>query len=198
MESGDKPRGKFILVFGPTGSGKSVLINYVKELKLNLVFPISYTTRAKRPGKENTSYEFVTVEEFNSLKEKNAFIEWAQFGDNFYSTPKDEVMKGLEEGKVLFKEIELQGLLQIREILSPEELVIIYIDAGSWDVLAQRARARAPISDDELAKRKIRYDEEVSYKSIANIIIENYDGKLEEAKEDLFNSINSVIESLRT
>jgi guanylate kinase len=196
MESTTSPsRGKFILVFGPTGSGKSVLLSYIRTNHPELVYPISYTTRAKRPGHENSSYRFVSVEEFNRLKEEGAMLEWAQFGDNYYATPKDEVEAGLAGGKVLFKEMELQGVQQTREIISSEELIIIYIDAGSWDDLSRRVLARAPITDEELAKRKSRYEEEVEFKGIASYVVENRDGKLNEAKAELTRIIKSILSS---
>jgi guanylate kinase len=191
--SEDSKRGKFIIVFGPTGSGKSVLVNYVRENHPEITFPTSYTTRPKRPGQENTSYKFISVEEFNRLKDEGVFLEWAQFGDNYYATGKDEISEGLQQGKMLVKEMELQGILQTRELLAPEDVFIIYIDAGSWDDLAKRVRARAPISDEELAQRKQRYEEEVKFKEIANVIVENPEGKIEESKKEFERVIETLI-----
>jgi guanylate kinase len=185
-------RGKLIIVFGPTGSGKSVLVNFLREKHPELNFPLSYTTRAKRPGSENSSYRFVSVEEFNTMKDQGAFLEWAQFGDNFYGTLKEEILTDLSEGKVLFKEMELQGVIQTQKLIPTKELVVIYIDAGAWEGLSERVRARAPISEDELAKRKQRYEEEIAFKDAANFVIQNPDGQIESAKKEF----ERVVESL--
>ncbi len=184
--------GKLILVIGPTGSGKSVLTSYIRETYPEIIFPGTYTTRERRPGVENTSYRFIGVEEFKKMEEAGDFVEAAQFGGNFYGTSKKEIFESLEAGKILLKEMEVQGVRQIQGILSPEQLVILYIDAGSWDELERRVRARAPITEEELAKRKHRYEDEVPFKESANFVIQNYPGELEKAKEQIVSAINSI------
>jgi guanylate kinase len=191
-DSSTSTTGKFILVIGPTGSGKSVLITYVRETFPEIIFPVTYTTREKRPGLENSSYRFIGIDEFKAMEAAGDFIESAQFGGNFYSTSKEEVSSGLKQGKILLKEMEVQGVRQIQSILSPEQLVIMYIDAGSWDELERRVRARAPITEEELAKRKHRYEDEIPFKETANFVIQNYPGELEKAKEQIVSAINSI------
>lgn len=189
----DAPRhGKLILVIGPTGSGKSVLMSYVHERFPEIVFPITYTTRERRPGVENSSYRFITVEEFESMKNAGEFLEWAQFGNNFYGTSKSEIIDALAEGKILMKEMEVQGVRQVQDLLPADELVLMYIDAGSWEELEKRVRARAPITEDELAKRKHRYEDELPFREQAHYVIENLPGKLEEAKEAIAEAIRLV------
>ena len=109
-------KGKFILVIGPTGSGKSVLITYIREMFPDLVFPLSYTTRERRPGAENSGYQFLSKEAFKEKADAGEFLEWAQFGDNFYATSKDEVVSGLTAGKILLKEMEVQFLYNMELI----------------------------------------------------------------------------------
>jgi guanylate kinase len=190
--------GKLILVIGPTGSGKSVLITYIKETFPELVYLSSYTTREKRPGVENSAYKFLSVEEFEKMKEAGEFLEWAQFGANYYGTSKEEVTSVLNAGKVVLKEMEVQGVRQVQNILPHEQLAIMYIDAGSWEDLERRVRARAPISDEELAKRKQRYEDEVPFKENADFVIKNYDGNLEGAKSEIRQAIESVIQSTQS
>ena len=192
-ETSDKTHaGKFILVVGPTGSGKSVLINHIREVFPDIQYPISYTTRERRPGTENPGYKFISKEEFKNMIDAGEFIEWAQFGENFYGTSKEEVNTGLAEGKILLKEMEVQGIRQTVAILPPEQLSIIYIDAGSWEELERRVRERAPITDEELAKRKQRYEDEIPFKDTANFVISNPPGELEAAKAAIVSAINSI------
>jgi guanylate kinase len=187
-------RGKFILVIGPTGSGKSVLLSEARERFPELMYAITYTTREKRPGYENAAYRFLTVDEFQTKIDAGEFLEYAQFGGNFYGTPKTEVLDAMSEGKTLIKEMEVQGIRQVQQKMI-DDLVLIYIDAGSWDELERRVRARAPITEEELLQRKQRYDDELPFRDIADFVIENPVGKLEEAKTALCNAIASVIAS---
>ena len=184
-------RGKFIIILGPTGSGKSVLLNYIHERFPELVFSTSYTTREKRPGQENTSYTFVSKEEFEERIASGGFLEYAAYGANYYGTPKEEILEALAEGKILIKEMEVQGVRQVREQM-PGDLVLIYIDAGSWEELERRVRARAPISDEEMEKRKKRYADELPFKEVADFVVANTPGKLEEAQEALKTAISTV------
>jgi guanylate kinase len=189
-------KGKFILVIGPTGSGKSVLINYVREQFSDLLFPVTYTTREKRPGYESSSYRFLSVEEFQEKAASGDFIEWAQYGGNVYGTSKEEITTGLSEGKVMLKEMEVQGVRQIQSLLPKDELALVYIDAGSWDELEKRIRARAPISDEEVALRKKRFEDEVPFKDNADFVIPNPPGELDTAKEKLVVAISAVKASI--
>ncbi len=182
--------GKLVLVIGGSGSGKGTLMASARERFPDIVFPVSCTTRAIRPGEiAGQVYHFVTNEEFDSRIEAGAFLEWAEYGGNRYGTPVSEVTGPLSEGKLLLHEIEVQGVRLLQKIIASDELVTVYIDAGSWDVLEERIRARAPITDTELAKRRERYEKESSFKSEATYVIENTNGGVEQAIEDFVSLI---------
>ncbi len=176
-------RGKLIIVVGPTGSGKGTLVQHALETFPNLVFPVSATTRAPRPTEvDGVNYHFLTETEFKRRIEAGELLEWAQYGGNYYGTLVSEVMPALEEGKSVMLEIEVQGARQVLDLF-PEDAVGIFIDAGSWEELEERVRARAPITDAELEKRRKRYDDELTFKEQASFVIKNPNGKLEEAKQ---------------
>jgi guanylate kinase len=176
-------QGRFIVLVGGMGSGKSMLMKHAIATHPELVLPYSYTTRPRRPDAvENDHYRFVSVEEFEQMIAEGAFLEWARFGDNYYGTLKKEVEGDLQAGKVLLKEMEVQGVRQTRELLPQGQFISVFIDAGPWEVLKKRALKRAPMSDEELAKRKQRYEDERTFKDEADIVITNYEGMQEEAK----------------
>ena len=185
-------RGKFILTFAPTGSGKSVLIEHLRTVMPELVFVKSYTTRARRSALENASYEFISMEEFVRMRDAGEFIEWAEFGGNLYGTRRAEIEEGLAAGKLLFKEMELQGVRQTLGQLAREDIHLVYVEAGSWDVLEHRARLRGSITDEELEKRRVRYEDESSSKHLADTIVMNEEGKVEEAKIAFVEAIRAV------
>ena len=144
-------KGKLILVIGPTGSGKGTLLAHIRTTLPGLVFPISCTTRAMRPGEASgQTYYFVTPEEFENRVAAGEFLEWAEYGHNRYGTLKSEILPAVAAGKTVIREIEVQGARQIQQILPAQDLRIIYIDAGSWDELERRIRARAPMAQPEI------------------------------------------------
>jgi len=166
--------GKLILIIGPSGSGKSTLIDHLRVTYPDIVFPISCTTRVIRPGeRDGKNHYFLTREKFEVKIKNDEFLEWASYGGNLYGTLKAEVFGPLEEGKMLVREVEVQGARILLDKVPQDNLVIIFINAGSWEVLSDRIQKRAPMSSDEFELRKQRYDDEVSFKSNTQYIIEN-------------------------
>lgn len=177
-------KGTFFIVIGPTGSGKSTLMKHVIAQYPELTLPYSYTTRARRPDAvENDHYRFVTKEEFEQMIREGVFLEWAQYGDNYYGTKRDEVVEALSEGKVLLKEMEAQGARQTKQIIPAEQLKAVYVYGGSWEELESRIRSRAPMTDEEVALRKEHYDDEAAFMDEADVVIQNLHGEGEGAKQ---------------
>ena len=124
------------------------------------------------------------------------FIEWAEFGGNVYGTLNSELLGPLENGQLIINEIELQGIEQIKKLIPPENRTIVYIEAGDWDVLANRAMERAPMDPIELERRRDRYRHEVAAKPYADIVIDNTDGNLENAKQAFANVAANILAKL--
>ncbi len=187
--------GTFILVVGPSGSGKSALLGHLREQMPSIVFPRSCTTRTPRPGEvEGEKYFFVTKEEFERRQAAEEFLEWAPYGGSYYGTLRSEIIPALEAGKLVVREVEVQGARQLQDRIPEGVLKIIFIDAGSWEDLERRIRARAPIGEVELLARRKRYEDETSFKEQADIVVTNLDGGLEQAKRDFVAAVQKLSE----
>ncbi len=187
-------RGKLILLMGPTGSGKSVLMEHVRATFPDISYLRTYTTRPRRSALENADYAFIDQPAFDAMAEGGELIEYAHLEKGSYGTPKKDVEDGLAAGRLIIKEMEVQGIRQVLAKLPREDVKIVYVDAGSWEEHERRVRARAEISEDELAKRKERHDNELPFKPQADVVVENLPGKLEEAKEALTAALLSIRE----
>ena len=79
-----------IIVVGPSGVGKSTLINHLKlKYPEAFRFSVSYTTRKARPGEvHGINYFFVSEAEFQSMIESDDFIEYCSVHNNMYGTAK--------------------------------------------------------------------------------------------------------------
>ena len=110
-----------------------------------------------------------------------------------YGTLKESIVPQLEAGKVIVREVEVQGVRSIRALLPKEQVAVIFISAGPWEGLEQRIRARAPIGEDELLRRKARYQDELSYRSEADFEVENPDGELTSAKQHIETLVRDII-----
>lgn len=189
--------GHVLLLMAPTGSGKGTLEKHVFQLYPEVLFAVSCTSRVMRPGEKNgREYYFISREQFAAKIEAGEFLEWAEFGGNLYGTLKAELLHPLQSGQLIINEIELQGIEQIKEIIPAADRTIVYIEAGAWEVLAKRVVERAPISPEELEKRYLRYEHEVASKPHADIVIDNTDGNLENAKRAFAEVVQNILKTL--
>ncbi len=187
-------KGKFILIVGPSGSGKGEILEHLRSKLPGCVFPVSLTTRGIRPAeKEGITYRFVSREEFKRSIKEGMFLEWAKYGGNLYGTPKNDVLSALEKDKTVIREMEIQGARSILSSLPQESVRVIFISGGSWDALEKRITARAPLSADELERRRKRYLEEKNFSSEADYVVENPDGGLAVAKERVYEIVSGII-----
>lgn len=187
-------RGHLVLLMAPSGSGKSLLLEYVKKSIPELRFAVSCTTRPMRPGeREGDVYHFVSPEAFDERIARGDFLEWAEYGGHRYGTLEREILEPLRIGQVVLREVELQGVLQIIKRLGRRNVTVIYVEAGDWETLAQRITARAPIDPAELELRHQRFLSESAAKHLADHIVENGEGRLAEAEAELTAILKTIL-----
>ncbi|MBP9679810.1 MAG: guanylate kinase [Bacteriovorax sp.] len=135
-------KGKLIVIVAPSGTGKSTMIKRLKQDFPSLVESVSCTTRPMRPGEvHGKSYFFISQEEFLAKKESDEFLEWAEVHGNFYGTSKTFVEQGLNEGKHLLFDLDVQGTDSFKTYFGPRAAVI-FIAPPSVEELEKRLRNR--------------------------------------------------------
>jgi guanylate kinase len=140
------------IISAPSGSGKSTLVRNLLERDPNLIFSVSYTTRAPRgQEQEGHEYHFVTRESFLEMRDRGEFIEWAPVFDDFYGTHRRYVDQGRAEGKDVVLDIDVKGARQLRERIP--QAVSVFILAPSREELEKRLRARGDVTEKVIRKR---------------------------------------------
>ena len=135
-------RGKLIVIVAPSGTGKSTLLERLKQ-ELPLKWSVSCTTRAAREGeKDGVDYHFLTRDKFEALIDQDEFIEWAEVHQNYYGTRKSIVDKGLEQGDNLLFDLDVQGCDSMKHIYG-DEAKVIFIEPPTVEDLELRLRQRA-------------------------------------------------------
>jgi guanylate kinase len=159
MSSNFHTDGTLFIVSGPSGAGKTTLINRVRDqlrkLNLELYFSVSHTTRRPRPGEvHGKNYYFVTHEEFRRMIDNGEFLEWAHVHEQLYGTSKMEVLSRLRRGEDVILDIDYQGARQIaNDAELSERSLNVFIFPPSLDILEQRLRDRGLNSDQEIETR---------------------------------------------
>lgn len=150
--------GSLIVISGFSGAGKGTVVKrMVQDYGYSL--SVSATTRAPREGEvDGREYYFKTVPEFQNLIDYNGFIEWAQYVDNYYGTPRKFVEDEMAQGKDVILEIEVQGAMNVRE--QYPDAILIFITAPSAQSLRQRLAGRGTESEEVISKRMKRAAEE--------------------------------------
>ena len=140
-------KGILVVVSGFSGSGKGTVMKRLMEKYDNYALSVSVTTRSPRPGeKDGEAYFFRTKEEFEQMIQEDGLIEYAQYVENYYGTPRKYVEEQLASGKDVILEIEIQGAMKIREKF-PDTL-LVFVCPPSMEELKNRLVGRGTETED--------------------------------------------------
>lgn len=178
-------QGILTVISGFSGAGKGTVVKHLMDkYPEEYCLSISATTRAPRDGEiPGVHYQFVTKEVFEEMIEKQQLLEYAQYVDNYYGTPKKYVVDHLEQGIHVILEIEMQGALKIKKRF-PEAL-LIFVTPPDAQTLETRLRGRGTESEETILKRLRRAAEEAVYMNDYDYIVINEDGKVDACAQKL-------------
>lgn len=167
----DGGKGVLIVVSGPSGVGKSTLIERFLREDDHSAFSVSYTTRQKRVHELNgKDYHFVDKATFEAMVAKGHFLEWENVHGNLYGTPRAEILATLETGKDIILDIDVKGAINISGTCSAARL--IFIEPPSVAELINRLSLRG---EKEIETRMKRVEEEIARKDHFGYTIVNDD-----------------------
>ncbi len=165
-------KGILLIVSGLSGAGKGTICKRIMEKYPDYELSISATTRAPRPGEvHGREYFFVTKEEFEEKIKNDQLLEYAQYVDNYYGTPREWVEEQLSQGKNVILEIELQGAFQVRDKMP--DAVLIFIMPPDMEELERRLRGRGSETEEQIKKRLLRAMEEIEFVDQYDYVIVN-------------------------
>lgn len=179
-------KGSIFIISGPSGCGKNTVYDALTKKTDSLMQTVSVTTRAPRNGEtDGVDYYFVSKDEFLKKIQDDEFIEYVNYGENYYGTLKSEVERIISCGKNVVLVIEVRGALNIKKAFP--EAVSIFILPPSEEELRKRILLRGENTPEELETRLSIAAEEMQFR-------ENYDhcvvnDELDECVEEIFNII---------
>lgn len=190
--------GKLSLIIGPSGVGKSTIMQQLRGKHPEVKFARSATTRARRDQEGDDIYRFVSDAEFDALLAENKFLEWARVhGGARYGTLIDEIIPHLEHGKIVVREVDVQGFECIRHhpLFYPQQharfqLQSIFILPESRDQLISHITGRAAMFPEELERRMQSMERELQYADHCGVKVINMEGQIAATRRQ----IESILE----
>ena len=185
-------KGSLIVISAPSGTGKGAILNEFNQKYFddNIIYSISATTRSPRVGEaDGVNYYFISKDEFKKKISEGGFLEYAEYCDNFYGTPKDAVMNALSNGIDVILEIETVGARKVKA--NYPEAVMVFVLPPSIDELRKRLTGRGTETEETISKRleaaksELMLAEEYDYVLVNDII------------EDAAYKLNTIIKSQR-
>lgn len=153
-------RGHLIVLSGPSGVGKGTVCSALRKRASDLVYSVSATTRKPRAGEvDGVNYFFKTHEQFQTMIANNELLEWAQYVNNFYGTPRAFVEETLASGKDVILEIEVQGALQVKQKFP--DGVFIFLMPPNLEELRSRIEGRGTETSDVVDQRMLTAIDEI-------------------------------------
>lgn len=175
MPAGPPPRrGRLMVLAGPSGVGKSSIVDRLRSELPDLHFSVSATTRPPREGEvEGIHYRFVDRAEFDRLVADGELLEWAEVhgGLQRSGTPREPVERELAAGHPVLVEVDLQGARSVKQVMP--ESVTVFVEPPSFEELARRLTDRGTETA-EVRERRLRTAvEEMAARDEFDVVVVN-------------------------
>ncbi len=177
-------KSNIFIISGPSGAGEDSIIEGLRSY-FSLQRIITTTTRQMRPGEDQGEpYYFISEEEFEAGLKIGNFAEHAkQYNGNFYGVTKSELQRVQNSGKLGLWKIEYKGVISVKKMYP--EIISIFINAPSLEILENRIRRRSNVSNEYVAERMLYTKEWLKHLDIYDYIVINEEGKLIEAVKEV-------------
>jgi len=162
------------VISAASGTGKTTLAERLVKMLPNLRMSRSYTSRQARAGEcDGVDYHFVGRPQFEAMKERGEFLEWAEVYGNLYGTSRLDTEDLLASGQDVVLTIDVQGVYQVKAL--GIDHTGIFILPPSFEVLERRLRGRSADSEESIQRRLLTARREVFHYAEYDYVVINGD-----------------------
>lgn len=180
-------KGMLVILSAPSGCGKDTVFKELCKIRDDCVESVSATTRSPRDGEiDGVNYFFKSEDEFKEMIKNDGLLEYAKYNSCYYGTPVSGVEKAIDDGKVCFLIIEVQGAQSIMKMRP--DCVSIFLLPPSLEILEKRLSCRQTNDPEDIKNRMelAKYEIEIAPLYKYNVI--------NDALEDAVKNINEIID----
>jgi guanylate kinase len=177
--------GLVFVLSGPSGVGKSTLIERLKLDEFPITHCVTATTRPRRQGEEHgVHYYFLADSDYDALLEAEQFLEHAVVHNLYrYGIPLHSIRDGLRRGQDVILAPDVQGASTVRWKLP--NAITVFLRPASLDELVPRLVARGTETDEERRIRLATAEREMQRMSEYDYVIVNRGDRVDQAVSDL-------------
>lgn len=173
------PDPLIVVISGPSGVGKDAVIKRLREVREDLHFVVTATSRARRPGEvDGKDYFFLSKEDFLGMIEKDELLEYALVYGDYKGIPKQQIRDYMAKGCDIVLRVDIQGAATLGRILK-SGAVFVYLVAESEEALVKRLIGRKTETVEDLLMRVASAREELRHLKEFDYVVVNKDGELE-------------------
>lgn len=166
-----------VILSGVSGAGKDTIKKELIKREENIVTIPSFTDRPMRANDvEGGTYHFVTTEEFERMINEEELYEYNVHHEHYYGTSKKIFNEKVREGKIIVKDIDVNGTENLVKLLEKDMKVVTIFLRVPKEELERRLKNRIDKpSPKEIKLRLNRFDYEESKMNIYDYVMKNDD-----------------------
>ena len=166
-----------VILSGVSGAGKDTIKKELIKREENIVTIPSFTDRPMRTNDvEGGTYHFVSTEEFERMINENELYEYNVHHEHYYGTSKKVYNDKVKEGKIIVKDIDVNGTENLINLLKKDMKVVTIFLRVPKDELERRLKNRIDKpSLKEIKLRLNRFDYEESRINLYDYVLKNDD-----------------------
>ena len=164
-----------VILSGVAGAGKDTIKKELIKRMENVESLPSFTSRPKRAGDvEGGTYHFVNKEQFEKMINDNEFYEYDVHHNNYYGTSRKLLNEKIKSGKIIVKDIDVNGTEHLMELLKNDTKVVTIFLRVPKEELKKRLETRIDKpSPEEVVLRLNRFDYEESRINLYDYVLKN-------------------------
>ena len=164
-----------VILSGVAGAGKDTIKKELIKRMEDVESLPSYTSRQMREGNvEDNTYHFITKKQAKKMIENKELYEYDIHHNNYYGTSRKLLNEKIKSGKIIVKDIDVNGTEHLKELLGKDtKVVTIFLRVPKEELRIRLENRIDKPSPEEIILRLNRFDYEESRIDLYDYVLKN-------------------------